>query len=144
MVTVSRRSKPGKCGVDEFAQKEDECFGSTITVEPYSGDSPTTDPMLTIRMTSSGNWSTNPPAGARAVDENTDTMIVAKPFLHLREIAWVGEIGSEDIDGNTSFSAKTGRPASPSEGGRAPTGRDRGRGRRSGRRRRRQFPWKLR
>jgi hypothetical protein len=44
---------------------------------------------------------------ARVVYQNSDPVILAEPSLNLSEVARIGEIGSQDIDGNTGFPAET-------------------------------------
>jgi len=64
---------------------------------------------LTILAMSSGRWSHKAARGGRArvVDQNADPMIVAEPSLHLREVPYIGEVGSQDIDVNTGFPTET-------------------------------------
>jgi hypothetical protein len=44
---------------------------------------------------------------ARVIYQNSDPVILAEPSLNLSEVAPIGEIGSQDIDGNTGLRAET-------------------------------------
>jgi hypothetical protein len=44
--------------------------------------------------------------GSSVVDQNTDLIIDAKASLHLSEVARIGEVGLQDIDGHSSFPAQ--------------------------------------